>query len=587
METASHDSITKIQQRLKTCSEEHEECLISPESRLPRRVLEISNRRAKLIVSNGKVAPYVSLSHCWGAKPIIRLLASNMKELQENIPWSKLSKTFQDSITVAWKLGFRYIWIDALCILQDSFEDWEHHASKMAQVFADSQLTISASRSADGSGGCFSSRAQDPWTLHSSGRQVWNPKLWLPYTQEGRDREGCVKTFTVRLRIPHGLHQHRQPKEPLLKRAWVFQEQILSARNIHFASGELYFECKSFVACECSGWTARSLSHQWETRWRKSHAVLQGQHNITLPAAALRDRRRDLPKPKPIPRKAAEFEAYRTLIETYTCLEITNPHDRLPALSGITSGRKDIYLAGLWKSILLESLHWYPLSHSHSARGHVMAYRPDGYRAPTWSWASIESPIRFEETNFHWSNFMTTPVARILDAHTVPKGLDPRGRVKDGVLKIQAPMIEATVQEIGTRSREGSDAEHMMETYKEIDASAVDPSLVPKQDDRVIVTYAVLKVVRLEGGDDDKENEKEKSKTIDVECFLDLPLCCARIPPAEVMGGEQVMLLVLSSITCWVLKPMRTRYGYYKRVGIFQPKDRILFRANNEPIYII
>ncbi|KAH8749169.1 heterokaryon incompatibility protein-domain-containing protein, partial [Hyaloscypha finlandica] len=387
------DSMTKIQQWLKTCSEEHEQCLISPESRLPRRVLEISNRRAKLIVSNGKVAPYVSLSHCWGPKPIIKLLASNMKELQENIPWNKLSKTFQDAITVAWKLGFRYIWIDALCILQDSFEDWEYHASKLAQVFADSQLTISASRSADGSGGCFSSRAQEPWTLLSSGRQVSKLTLWLPYTQEGRDREGC-------------------PKEPLLKRAWVFQEQILSARNIHFASGELYFECKSFVACECSGWTARSLSHQWETRWRKSHAVLQGQHT-------------------------AEFEAYRALIETYSCLEITNPHDRLPALSGITSGRKDIYLAGLWKSILLESLHWYPLSRSHSARGHVMAYRPDGYRAPTWSWASIESPIRFEETNFHWSNFTTTPVARILDAHTVPEGLDPRGRVKDGVLKIQ------------------------------------------------------------------------------------------------------------------------------------------------------
>jgi hypothetical protein len=515
--------------------------------------------------------------------------------MQNGIAWNELSKTFQDAIAVSWKLGFRYIWIDALCILQDSFEDWEYHASKMAEVFANSQLTISASRSPDGSGGCFSSRAQDPWTVASSGRQVWNPALWLPHTQEGRDREGCVKKFTVKLRFPHGLHQHRQPKEPLLKRAWVFQEQVLSARNIHFASGELYFECRSYVACECRGWAARSLTHQWETRWRKAHAVLQGQHHFTPPSAELLARWTDLPKPEPIPRKAAEFEAYRALIETYSRLELTNPHDRLPALSGISSGRKDVYLAGLWKSILLESLHWYPVSHSHSAGGRVMAYRPHGYRAPTWSWASIEAPIRFEETNFHWSNFATRPVAQILDAHTVPEGLDPRGRLRGGVLTLQGPMVEATVQEIGLGMREASETEQMMERYKEMDASAVDPSLLPKRDDRDLATCAVLTVMGQRGrgdndddDDDDKENEGEETpEMLRVQCFLDLPLCCARIPPAEVVVDEQVMLLMLSSITCWVLKPMRRRYAHYKRVGIFQAKDRIWFRANNEPIYII
>ncbi|KAL5323084.1 hypothetical protein ACEPPN_007612 [Leptodophora sp. 'Broadleaf-Isolate-01'] len=587
METASHASITKIQQWLKTCSEEHKGCLVSLESELPRRVLEISNRRAKLIVSNGKVAPYVALSHCWGPKPLVRLLATNIEEFQENVPWNELSKTFQDSITIAWKLGFRYIWIDALCILQDSHGDWEYHASKMAQVFADAQLTISASRSADGAGGCFSSRAQDSWTLHSTGRQIWNPMLWLPYHREGRDREGCVKKFTAKLKIPHGLHQNRQPKEPLLKRAWVFQEQILSSRNIHFASGELYFECKSFVTCECTGWTERSFSHQWETRWRKSHAVLQGKHNLTLPESALRKRRRDLPKPNPIPRKAAEFEAYRALIESYTCLEITNPHDRLPALSGITSGRKDVYLAGLWKSILLESLHWYPLSRSYSPSGRIMAYRPNGYRAPTWSWASIESPIRFEETNFHWSNFTTKPIARILDVSTVPEGLDPRGRVKDGVLKVYSPMAEATVHRIETRNLDGPKSLQMFEFYKERDASALDPSLLPKQDDGETATYAVLKVFGLKGAGDEKAPKQEEPATFDAECFLDLPLCCARIPPAEVVPGDKVTLLVLSSTSCWVLKKMRTRYGYYKRVGTFKLKDRIYFGAKIEPIWII
>ena len=588
METSSYESISQIQQWLQTCSNEHEQCAVPAQSRLPMRVLEISNRRARLIESKGKVAPYVSLSHCWGRRPIIRLLASNIEEMKKDVPWNTLSKTFQDAITVAWKLGFRYIWIDALCILQDSLEDWEYHASIMARIFTDSQLTISASSSSDGSGGCFSSRAKDSWTVHSLGRQVWNPALWLPYTQEGRDREGCVKTFTVRLKIPHGLFQNRQPKEPLLKRAWVFQEQILSARNIHFASGELYFECRSYVACECSGWTARSLSHHWETRWRKSHAVLQGQLHFSLPAAASRERRRDLPKPKPIPKPAAEFEAYCALIETYTCLDITDPHDRLPALSGITSGRKDTYLAGLWKSILLESLHWYPLSRSHSTWSSAMAYRPDRYRAPTWSWASIESPIRFMETNFHFSNFATKPVAQILDASTTPEGLNPRGRVKDGVLKIRAPMVEAIVHELGAREREGSETEEMVKRMAEASPDSLDLSLAPKQSDRDIATYAVLRLPGIENQDGTGGgNGKEKPKMLDVMCYLDLPLCCGRIPPAEVEVGEQVTCLVLSTRICWVLKLVRARHSHYRRVGLFKAKDEILFQWGREPIYVI
>ncbi|CAN9476129.1 unnamed protein product [Alternaria alternata] len=237
MDTSSYDSIRQIKEWLQTCSEDHEYCAVSTESELPTRVLDISNKRAKVVETHGMRAQYVSLSHCWGRKPIIRLLSSNIDQLKNGIPWYSLSKTFQDSIIVAWKLGFRYIWIDALCILQDSFADWEYHASRMAQIFTDSQLTISASSSADGAGGCFSSRPNDPWTLHSTSRQIRNPNLWLPYMQTGRDREGCLKTFDIRLKTPHGLYNRRQPKEPLLKRAWVFQEQILSSRNVHFCFG--------------------------------------------------------------------------------------------------------------------------------------------------------------------------------------------------------------------------------------------------------------------------------------------------------------------------------------------------------------
>ncbi|CAN9473440.1 unnamed protein product [Alternaria alternata] len=534
MDTSSYDSIRQIKEWLQTCSEDHEYCAVSTESELPTRVLDISNKRAKVVETHGMRAQYVSLSHCWGRKPIIRLLSSNIDQLKNGIPWYSLSKTFQDSIIVAWKLGFRYIWIDALCILQDSFADWEYHASRMAQIFTDSQLTISASSSADGAGGCFSSRPNDPWTLHSTSRQIRNPNLWLPYMQTGRDREGCLKTFDIRLKTPHGLYNRRQPKEPLLKRAWVFQEQILSSRNVHFASGELYFECKSYVACECSGWIARSLSHDWETRWRKSHAILSGQLHFPLPAAEIYNRHRDLPKPKPIPRRAAEFEAYSALIESYTALDITNVHDRLPALSGITSSRKDTYLAGLWRSILLESLHWYPVSAALTGRKASMAYRPERYRAPTWSWASIESPVQFVETNFHFSNSPTKPMARILEASVTPEGLDPRGRVKDGVLKLVAPGAGAVVKALVMKERDELWNEKMAKMRMEIEPDAFEPSLKAKlRGEREVVTYAVLTMATAEEGNNSAPGQGVDRQVTDVECSLDVPLCLAKSEPAE------------------------------------------------------
>jgi Heterokaryon incompatibility protein (HET) len=544
METSSYATILLIKDWLRTCSNEHSQCAIPPLSALPMRALDVSNYRVKLVETKGMIAPYITLSHCWGLKPIIRLLKSNTEDLKKEIPWTALSKTFQDAIVITWKLGFRYIWIDALCILQDGIEDWEFHASKMASIFSNSQLTISASSGADGSKGCFSSRLKEPYVLHSyDSREIRNPLLWVPHQLEGRDREDCLKTFTVRLKTPHGLYQNRRPKEPLLKRAWVFQEQILSPRIVHFASGELYFECKSHIACECSGWSLRFDSYQWETRWRKAHTTLVGQRIQSLHAS----------ETEQMTHKRAEFEAYRALVETYTELDITAELDRLPALSGITFGRNDEYLAGIWRSLLIESLHWYPVSKS--LRG-IMARRPFNYRAPTWSWASIEAPVKHIEKDFYRTKFSARYVAKIMDASTTPTGLNPRGRVTGGYLRIQGPMGEARVTAIGTCEREGSAAEEMQKTMAKIRPDSIDPSLSHQDSDHDLCTYATLQRDGKEG-----------------RCYLDLPLALCRVEPAEVAIGEELMLLVVSSITIMVLKAVPDTPGSYTRVGLFRPKE--------------
>ena len=66
---------------------------------------------------------YATLSHCWGTALTSRLLKKLVKDYSLNVPWESLNLTFQDAIVTSLKLGIHYIWIDALCIIQDDEED--------------------------------------------------------------------------------------------------------------------------------------------------------------------------------------------------------------------------------------------------------------------------------------------------------------------------------------------------------------------------------------------------------------------------------------------------------------------------------
>jgi len=127
---------------------------------------------------------------------------------------------------------------------------------------------------------------------------------------------------------------------------------------------------------------------------------------------------------------------------------LTNEQDKLPALSGIAKfiAQKtgDKYYAGLWKNHLLEDLFWRTYEREEKTvqvSGGFELYvkdqklcdvvRPKEYRAPTWSWASIDSHILFNELSFKHI------VAEVIECQTTPSGVDPYGRVSGGFLKIR------------------------------------------------------------------------------------------------------------------------------------------------------
>jgi len=131
---------------------------------------------------------YATASHCWGnLQDKLILTHENHDSWKRKIPPFGQMKTFEDSVEVARRLGFRYMWIDSLCIIQDSRKDWEAEASLMGNVYKFSSLNISATWAENDTEGCFAYprlklRSEEPLRLHFTDMEVTiEPSNTSPY----------------------------------------------------------------------------------------------------------------------------------------------------------------------------------------------------------------------------------------------------------------------------------------------------------------------------------------------------------------------------------------------------------------------
>ena len=147
--TRSQESWNAFRTWLRTCVSKHSQC--SPRSlevrrrQLPRRLIEVSQantvrlRTIENNIENMHTIEYLALSHCWGSGPRFKLTSSSAAMLYEGVQISALCKTFQDAILVTksfWdEFGVRYLWIDSLCIVQDSVVDWRRESAIMGEIY--------------------------------------------------------------------------------------------------------------------------------------------------------------------------------------------------------------------------------------------------------------------------------------------------------------------------------------------------------------------------------------------------------------------------------------------------------------------
>jgi hypothetical protein len=337
---------------------------------------------------------YATLSHCWGSKQIITATRQSIAAFRTNVPWDQLSKTFQDAILISQALGLSYLWIDSLCIIQDDQEDWELESAAMSQVYLCAFLNITASAASEGSIGCFILRA---------------PQVQLDYLNPNGSPSGL---FAIGPR-PRSFAEDVL-SGPLIRRGWVVQERILSRRRLYYAIDQLHWQCSEIAESEYV-----MATHELQQDWKNSTALIMNRvaskNDITMMNAA-----------------------WHKMIEDYTMCSLTIEDDKLPAMSGLAScfaaSTGYQYAAGLWKETMPAGLLW-----GVSNRG--MCKRPLGYRAPSWSWASIDSAVYYGMSENWTGNDLSKYEISQINVNVQLGGTNPFGKVTWASLEIEGIIL--------------------------------------------------------------------------------------------------------------------------------------------------
>jgi hypothetical protein len=375
-------------------------------SRLPTRVIDVTYENPRLVESQGETSQYVALSHCWGKSKTVVTDTCTLSSRKKGIEFCSLPKTFQDAITVTRRLGYRYLWIDSLCIVQDSHSDWQREAAMMGDYYGQAHLTISAT-SADGDHvGFLNTRTPDT-------SNPVNLMLDLP--------NGEIGTISVVLRPANAVASafyRNVEQSPTNTRAWILQERALSPRILHYGKEQTFWECRSFELSEDGSIHSRGLSGPQRGFGAKLWMLTDSGHGPRTDDARYENMIR--------------YE-WQTLVEAYAKRKLTKPSDKLPAISGLAHRAPAVfrtkYCAGLWESGVRHSLDWVVSNPSEPL---------EEYRAPSWSWAAVDSEVSFTDER---SLNEKTPVFAVEKVDVELLSEDEYGQIKSASLTVRGYLL--------------------------------------------------------------------------------------------------------------------------------------------------
>ena len=348
------------------------------------------------------------------------LTTTTVEQYTRSTQLQELSLTFQHVVTLARLLHIPYVWIDFLCIVQDSSLDWEQESAKMAGVYGNALVVVIAASAATPSTGFLGPRARHLWTKVSTTTQ-----------------SSGVVTLSLRESTSHDTNS--LSGTVVNDRAWCFQERLMGQRRLVCCDSEIIWECRDGCKNESCSLGDGARPHE---RYDASEHF--------LPASPYAVLRRD----RPIAFESDEhaYQFWKTSVEDFTRRGLTVPTDRLPAIAALATmvhvADGDQYLAGLWKGDILHELMWVQIP---TKRTSTVLQSPEGYVAPTWSWASQPYAIMYWNVRLRLDNeIFDDPSEHNYDLALVAcecnlSGASPFGAVNYGSLHLRVWPHDVTV----------------------------------------------------------------------------------------------------------------------------------------------
>lgn len=412
---------------MKDCYERQENyshCGLSGDTTVfPKRLIdigEVEDDSIRLIETdhNSVTQPYLILSYCWGqSNESTKTTRDNLESRSCGLSTRMLPKTIRDAILLTRMMGFRYLWVDAICIVQatkDDSGDFKLEAMRMRDYYANAQCCISASLARDSSEGFLTQRPLGRFPVpRVVTLKLTSSVISKSVLLKGRESEENLKDVLW--------------TSPLMERGWYVQELMLSQRIIHWTLNGVYLECQSSNFIEGR---LQKLEDRGDASW------------YTQPRDALA-----------MPDDEVLAYVWYQLISTYSSKQLTYERDRMYAIHGIASllvqrcGAE--YFHGVFRNSIAQGLAWYHACKDLMDRDEEdLKMRPPKHmetQFPTWSWAS-NCPVNFrriEDAGFVRDDHPQRPP--LFPTHrenmSLTEGMDSR-------LYIRAPLIVVFLQRI-------------------------------------------------------------------------------------------------------------------------------------------
>jgi Heterokaryon incompatibility protein (HET) len=518
-----------------------------------------------------------------------KLLRDNLPEYMTQIPFGTLPRVFQDAVQIVARFGMVYVWIDSLCIIQDSRRDWAAESAQMGLIYQNSFCNIAATGFADGTAGLFADR--DASLLTPIPLELESDIYHVSEDAEGKARRQKEIEAGKYLLVDVDMFRNGVDNAPLNRRGWVVQERSLSPRTLHFGSNQLYWECAQKIACEVF---PQGLSRGMprvnakrlgpltpapieevvtEEKMQEDRDTQEMINNMSkrelrrYPPSVRRWLKQRVTNPDGKPKLPTQRlmrknirgmtlvqHRWRDVVQNFSGCALTFSSDKLIAIAGLAQEAAEAmqcdYLTGLWRDDLEHQLLW-----------RVTDARPKpkltGCRGPSWSWASIDGPVTLSD--WSGSGYQTKEgeiewYTQVIEAATKAASGNIYGQIGSGSLKMTGRLGVLRIKKDDAPLPDPAD-ENLVHIERQArihwDTQDLEHQYCPSGD-HVVWRYTTYTT--------------PASTTQCVSRYLDVFVMPVRIMEEDPDGRDWEAPLLVGLL----LLPTRKRKGQYRRVGLIE-----------------